>query len=51
MAKKVLVNRTQFTSTLENKLYEDLKELSKESKVPISKLLDQAVRSLLEERQ
>jgi predicted DNA-binding ribbon-helix-helix protein len=51
MAKKILKTRTQFTSTLENNLYAALKELSGETKVPISKLLDEAVRSLLEERQ
>jgi hypothetical protein len=51
MAKKILKTRTQFTSTLQNELYEALRELSYETKVPISKLLDQAVRGLLEERQ
>ena len=51
MAKKILVTRTQFTSTLKNGLWEDLKKLSDDSKVPISKLLDEAVRGLLEERQ
>jgi predicted DNA-binding protein len=51
MAKKVLKTRTQFTSTLRNELYEALKELSDQSKVPISKLLDEAVEALLEVRQ
>jgi predicted DNA-binding ribbon-helix-helix protein len=51
MPKKILKTRTQFTSTLQNGLYEELKELSKDSKVPISKLLDEAVRNLLEVRQ
>jgi predicted DNA-binding ribbon-helix-helix protein len=51
MAKKVLKTRSQFTSTLKNELYDKLKELSDESKVPISKLLDEAVEALLEVRQ
>lgn len=50
MAKKVLKTRTQFTSTLENDLYDALRELSSTSKVPISRLLDEAVGALLEER-
>lgn len=48
MAKKILKNRTQFTSTLENGLYEALRELSRESGVPITRLLDRAVEGLLE---
>lgn len=43
MAKKILKNRTQFTSTLENSLYKGLQDMSKETNVPISKLLDCAV--------
>ena len=50
MAKKILKNRTQFTSTLKNELNDSLKELSVESRVPISRLLDEAVELLLEER-
>jgi len=50
MAKKVLKTRTQFTSTLSNELYEALRNLSTDSKVPISRLLDEAVGTLLEER-
>jgi hypothetical protein len=48
MAKKVLKNRTQFTSTLKNELYAALKEMSDETSIPISKLLDSAVQNLLE---
>jgi predicted DNA-binding protein len=50
MAKKILKTRTQFTSTLRNELYEDLKGLSDETKVPISRLLDEAVEALKRER-
>lgn len=50
MAKKVLKTRTQFTSTLHNDLYAALKELSADSKVPISRLLDEAVVQLVERR-
>ena len=50
MAKKILKTRTQFTSTLQNDLYERLKDLSNDSKIPMSKLLDEAVGRLLEER-
>lgn len=47
MAKKVLKNRTQFTSTLKNELYAMLKETSDRTSIPISKLLDSAVECLL----
>jgi len=50
MAKKVLKNRSQITSTLKNELYDQLKELSNETDIPISKLLDQAVELLFEKR-
>ena len=49
MAKKVLKNRSQITSTLKNELYQDLKNLSEETDIPISKLLDKAVTLLLNE--
>lgn len=50
MAKKVLKTRTQFTSTLKNELYDDLKALSGDTKVPISRLLDEAVEALKQAR-
>ncbi|MED3792325.1 ribbon-helix-helix domain-containing protein [Niallia alba] len=50
MAKKVLKNRSQITSTLRNELYDQLKELSNDTDIPISKLLDQAVELLFEKR-
>ncbi|RYI30616.1 ribbon-helix-helix domain-containing protein [Bacillus infantis] len=49
MAKKILKNRTQITSTLENRNYEKLKELSEETMAPMSKLLDAAVEALFEQ--
>jgi len=45
-----LKNRSQFSSTLDNELKDRLKQLSDETDVPISKLLDQAVKMLLEKR-
>lgn len=50
MAKKELKTRTQFTSTLNNDLYAALKALSATTKIPISKLLDEAVVELVEQR-
>lgn len=41
---------SQFSSTLDNELLDKLKKLTNETKVPISKLLDQAVELLLEYR-
>lgn len=49
VAKKVLKNRTQFTSTLKNELYLELKALSDRTSVPISRLLDMGVEKVLEE--
>lgn len=49
MAKKVLKTRTQFTSTLRNELYEYIREKSKETSIPISRLMDMAVEKLKEE--
>lgn len=46
-----LKNRTAFTSTLDNKLHQKLRELHKETKVPISKLLDEAVELLIKKRE
>jgi hypothetical protein len=50
MAKKVLKNRMQITSTLKIELNNQLKELSEETDIPISKLLDQAVELLLKSK-
>lgn len=47
MANKDLKNRTPIGSAVDKKLYENLKNLSKETGVPISKLLDKALELLL----
>lgn len=44
-----LKNRTRFTNTLSNNLLERLQELSKETMIPMSKLLDKAIELLLEQ--
>ena len=45
-----LVNRKSLSSSLDKPLYEKLKTLSDITKVPLSKLLDEAVELLLEKR-
>lgn len=45
-----LKNRTTISSTIKIELHESLKELSFKTKVPISKLLDEAIEYLLIER-
>lgn len=45
-----LKNRTPLSSTLDNTLDEGLRELHRKTKVPISKLLDEAVEDLLKKR-
>lgn len=47
MGNKNLKNRTPIGSAVDKKLYEELKEYSKISGVPISKLLDKAIELLL----
>jgi len=44
-----LINRERFTNTLDKKLLEELQKLSKETMIPMSKLLDKAVTQLLKE--
>ena len=48
MAKKELKNRTPIGSAIDKKLYEELKQYSKDTGVPMSKLLDRAISLLLE---
>ena len=48
MANKELKNRTQIGSAIDKKLYEKLKNYSKETSIPISKLLDKAIKMFLE---
>ncbi|MDK7667424.1 MULTISPECIES: ribbon-helix-helix domain-containing protein [Cytobacillus] len=47
--KSDLKNRTRIGSAIDNELLEKLKDLSKETKVPQSKLLDEAIELLLRE--
>ena len=48
MANKELKNRTQIGSAIDKKHYEELKNYSKETSIPISKLLDKAIKMFLE---
>lgn len=48
MANKELKNRTPIGSAIDKKLYEELKNYSKETSIPISKLLDKAIKMFLE---
>lgn len=47
--KSDLKNRTRIGSAIDNELLEKLKGLSKETRVPQSKLLDEAIELLLRE--
>lgn len=51
MAEPYLKNRTRFTSSLKNELVPLLDELSKESRIPKSRLLDEAIEDLLKKHQ
>jgi len=42
-----LKNRTRIGNTVNNKLLEQFKQLSKDTKIPMSKLLDEAISDLL----
>ena len=44
----MLKNRTKIGSAIDNELYNKLKELSEKTRIPISKLLDEALSDLLE---
>ena len=47
MANKDLKNRTQISNAVDTRLLLELKQLSKETGMPISKLLDKAITLLL----
>jgi len=49
MAKKVLRNRSPINSTINPELHEKLRQLSKDTDINISKLLDRAIEMLLKE--
>lgn len=48
--KRGLKNRTPLSNAVKTELYESLRELSNETKVPISRLLDEAIEDLLAKR-
>jgi len=48
--KRGLKNRKPLSNAVKIELYDALKELSNETKVPISKLLDEAIEDLLSKR-
>lgn len=48
MANKHLKNRTPIGSAIDKDLYIKLKEYSKQTDIPISKLLDRAIKLLLQ---
>ena len=47
MAESMLVNRKKFISSLDNKLVVPFNELSEKTRVPKSRLLDEAIEDLL----
>ncbi len=47
MAEVVMVNRVRFTSSLQKELMPQLDQLSRETRVPKSRLLDEAIEDLL----
>lgn len=50
MAEPYLKNRTRFTSSLKNELVPLFDQLAQETKVPKSRLLDEAIEDLLKKR-
>ena len=47
MAEVALVNRTRFTSSLKNELLDQFDHLAKETRIPKSRLFDEAIEDLL----
>lgn len=48
MSKYGLKNRTRFSNAIDTNLLNKLKDLSKETQIPMSKLLDNAIKMLLD---
>lgn len=44
-----LVNRVRISNAIDKELYEKLQEISKETMIPVSKLLDKAISLLVKE--
>ena len=51
MADPIYVNRTRLVSSLDNRLVKPLNGLSKQARIPKSRLLDEAVEDLLRKYQ
>ena len=47
MAEPIYVHRTRLVSSLDNKLVNPLNDLAKQTRIPKSRLLDEAVEDLL----
>ena len=47
MAEPIYVNRTRLVSSLDNSLVQPFNDLSKQTRIPNSRLLDEAVEDLL----
>lgn len=47
MAEVVMVNRVRFTSSLKKELMPELDRLSEETRIPKSRLIDEAIEDLL----
>ena len=44
-----LINRVRISNAIDKELYAQLKQISDETMIPISKLLDRAIKLLIEE--
>lgn len=51
MSEAALVNRTRFTSSLKNELAKELDLLAQKTRIPKSRLLDEAVEDLLKKHE
>ena len=51
MAEALLVNRTRFTSSLKNELMEEFNKLAEETRIPKSRLIDEAIEEHLKKYQ
>ena len=47
MPENVLVNRTRFTTSIKNELYRELDALTQKTRIPKSRLMDEAIEDLL----
>lgn len=47
MSDAILVNRKKFTSSIKNELVNDFNKLSESTRIPKSRLLDEAIEDLL----